>query len=109
MRDGHDTGGSGHNRRLHAASLADPEAFWLEAARAVDRSAPPVAALDASATPLHRWFPDAPPTTSRTVLHRHVAADGGRRAHAVPSATEDPADLAVLEPLLRPVPAETPG
>ncbi|MHA7144082.1 AMP-binding protein [Arthrobacter sp. TmT3-37] len=82
-RDGHDTGGPDQYRRLHAASLADPEAFWLEAARAVDWSTPPVAALDASAAPLYRWFPDASLNTSYNALDRHVEAGHGDRVALV--------------------------
>ena len=40
------------------ASIDDPEAFWLEAARGIDWETAPTRALDASRPPFYRWFPD---------------------------------------------------
>lgn len=59
-------------------SLADPEGFWLDAARAIDWTRPPTRALDASAEPFYRWFPDGELNTAYNALDRH--ADGGRGA-----------------------------
>ncbi|MFC3298867.1 propionyl-CoA synthetase [Arthrobacter agilis] len=70
-------------RSLHARSLADPEAFWLEAARAVDWSQQPERALDSAAAPLHRWFPSATLNTSYNALDRHVEAGHGDRTALV--------------------------
>ncbi|MHA7281140.1 AMP-binding protein [Arthrobacter sp. MDT2-2] len=70
-------------RRLHAASLADPEAFWREAAGAVDWMTPPAAVLDASSAPFYRWFPDASLNTSYNALDRHVDAGRGDQAALV--------------------------
>ncbi|OLR89965.1 propionyl-CoA synthetase [Actinokineospora bangkokensis] len=61
----------------HRRSLADPEGFWLEAARAVDWDRPPTTALDASAAPFYRWFPDGVLNTCHNALDRHVAAGRG--------------------------------
>ncbi|WP_328994096.1 propionyl-CoA synthetase [Kribbella sp. NBC_01245] len=60
-------------------SLADPEGFWLEAARAIDWVVEPTRALDDSRKPLYRWFPDAQLNTSYNALDRHVAAGNGDR------------------------------
>ncbi|WP_104164190.1 AMP-binding protein [Arthrobacter sp. SX1312] len=70
-------------RRLHAESLADPERFWLAAARAIDWMSPPAAALDSADAPLHRWFPGASLNTSYNALDRHVEAGRGDQAALV--------------------------
>ena len=57
-------------------SLEDPEGFWLEAAGAIDWERPPTRALDDSAAPFSRWFPDGVLNTCHNALDRH--ADGGR-------------------------------
>jgi propionyl-CoA synthetase len=57
-------------------SLDDPEGFWLDAARAIDWERRPSRALDASAAPIYRWFPDGVLNTCHNALDRHV--DGGR-------------------------------
>ncbi|MGH3413805.1 MAG: propionyl-CoA synthetase [Marmoricola sp.] len=57
-------------------SLADPESFWLEAARGIDWVRPPTRALDSDNAPLYRWFPDGQLNTCANALDRHV--DGGR-------------------------------
>ncbi|OAX57205.1 hypothetical protein A5N15_08840 [Rothia kristinae] len=46
-------------RRTYAESLEDPEGFWLRAAQLIDWEQAPTRALDDSAAPLYRWFPDA--------------------------------------------------
>ncbi|MFM7212727.1 MAG: acetate--CoA ligase [Actinomycetota bacterium] len=62
-------------------SLAEPEAFWAEAAGLVDWVTPPTRVLDSSRAPLYRWFPDAELNTCANALDRHVAAGrGGRTA-----------------------------
>ncbi|MFB6723017.1 propionyl-CoA synthetase [Kribbella sp. NPDC056345] len=60
-------------------SLDDPEAFWLEAAQAITWTTPPTRALDDSAAPLYRWFPDAALNTSYNCLDRYVEAGHGDR------------------------------
>ena len=39
-------------------SLADPEGFWGEAAKAIDWYQAPTQVLDASNPPFYRWFAD---------------------------------------------------
>lgn len=56
----------------HARSIEDPEGFWLEQARLVDWFAKPTRALDDSARPFYRWFPDATLNTCYNALDRHV-------------------------------------
>ncbi|WP_407444660.1 AMP-binding protein, partial [Rhodococcus sp. (in: high G+C Gram-positive bacteria)] len=60
-------------------SVEDPEAFWLEAAKAVDWDTAPTRALDDSQAPSYRWFPDGALNTSVNALDRHVAAGAGDR------------------------------
>jgi propionyl-CoA synthetase len=66
--------GSYHD--VYRQSLADPETFWLAAAKALDWDTEPTRALDDSAAPLYRWFPDGVLNTCHNALDRHV--DGGR-------------------------------
>ena len=49
----------GGYRDLFNASIADPEAFWADAARAVTWTREPTRVLDDSNPPFYRWFPDA--------------------------------------------------
>ncbi|QQC59853.1 AMP-binding protein [Rothia kristinae] len=59
-------------RRTYAESLEDPEGFWLCAAQLIDWEQAPVRALDDSAAPLYRWFPDARLNTCFNAVDRHV-------------------------------------
>ena len=61
-------------------SLADPGGFWLDAAQAVTWIRKPTVALDASAAPLYRWFPDGTLNTCFNALDRHVVAGRGDQA-----------------------------
>ncbi|MGI8993612.1 MAG: propionyl-CoA synthetase [Nocardioidaceae bacterium] len=63
-------------RETYDASLSDPEAFWSLQASLVDWFTPPKTMLDASNSPLYRWFPDATMNTCYNALDRHVI--GGR-------------------------------
>jgi propionyl-CoA synthetase len=63
----------GSYQDAYRRSLADPEGFWLAAAEAVDWDTPPSRALDDSAAPLYRWFPDGVLNTCHNALDRHVA------------------------------------
>src|SRR6266545_3908634 len=63
--------GSYHD--AYRASLSDPEGFWLAAAAAIDWDTAPTRALDDSAAPLYRWFPDGVLNTCHNALDRHVA------------------------------------
>jgi propionyl-CoA synthetase len=69
----------GSYRDAYQTSLADPETFWLAAAREIDWTRAPTRALDASAAPLYRWFPDGELNTCHNALDRHVAAGHGER------------------------------
>ncbi|MDD2858681.1 MAG: acetate--CoA ligase [Candidatus Nanopelagicales bacterium] len=64
-----------------AARLAanDPEYFWLQAARRVSWTKAPTRALDDSAAPLYRWFPDGELNTCFNAVDRHVLAGRGTR------------------------------
>ncbi len=62
---------------LRRASLADPTAFWGEAARAIDWTVMPETVLDRSNEPFVRWFPDGELNTAWNCIDRHV---GGGRA-----------------------------
>ncbi|MFD1213150.1 propionyl-CoA synthetase [Arthrobacter sp. GCM10027362] len=64
-------------RGTYEFSCRDPERFWLEAAAGVDWDTPPRQALDESAAPIYRWFPDGELNTSVNALDRHVAAGRG--------------------------------
>jgi propionyl-CoA synthetase len=65
---------------IHAASLGDPEAFWLDAARAIDWTRPPTRAFDSSAGSYGRWFPDGSLNACHNAVDRHVAAGRGEQA-----------------------------
>ncbi len=53
-------------------SIGDPNAFWGEAARAVEWITPPPTVLDASNAPLYRWFTGGSLNTCFNALDRHV-------------------------------------
>ncbi|MFT6074828.1 MAG: propionyl-CoA synthetase [Yoonia sp.] len=50
----------------------DPEAFWMDQAKAIDWVTPPTKALDDSKAPLYRWFTDAEVNTCYNAVDRHV-------------------------------------
>ncbi|MGU3538166.1 propionyl-CoA synthetase [Methylobacterium sp. A54F] len=70
----------GRYAEVHAASLADPEAFWLEAARAIEWDGAPTRAFDPEAGAYGRWFPDARLNACHNAVDRH--ADGARADQA---------------------------
>jgi len=57
---------------VYAAWQKDPEAFWGQAAKAVDWIDAPKKVFDAAQGPYGRWFPDATCNTCYNVLDRHV-------------------------------------
>ena len=63
----------------YAASQADPEAFYLGAARAIDWAVAPTRALDATQAPLYEWFTDAQVNGCYNAVDRHVLAGHGDR------------------------------
>ncbi len=67
-------------REVYAAWRADPEAFWMQAAEAVDWVSPPSRALDASRAPLYGWYADAQCNVCWNAVDRHVEAGNGDRA-----------------------------
>jgi len=56
----------GDYRDLFNASIADPTAFWADAARAVTWTREPQRVLDDSNPPFYRWFPDGELNTCAT-------------------------------------------
>jgi propionyl-CoA synthetase len=61
-------------------SLADPEAFWGEAAGLIDWYQQPPAVLDASHAPLYRWFTGGALNTCFNAVDRHVRDGRGGQA-----------------------------
>ncbi len=55
----------------------DPEAFWMEAAKAVSWSKPPSKALFDENAPLYEWFKDGEINTCYNAVDRHVEAGRG--------------------------------
>jgi propionyl-CoA synthetase len=64
---------------VYADSIADPERFWMEAARAITWAVPPTRAADPQPDGLWRWFPDGRLNTCHNALDRHVEAGRGDR------------------------------
>jgi propionyl-CoA synthetase len=59
-------------RDIFQSSLADPAAFWAEAATAVTWTRAPTRILDDDTPPFYRWFPDAQLNTCANALDRHI-------------------------------------
>src|SRR5258706_12482631 len=81
-------------RQLHARSLADLEAFWVEAAREVDWIEPAKKIFDPSMGLYGRWFAGAVVNTCYNALDRHVA---GGRADQVALIHDSPLAAAVTK------------
>ena len=62
---------------IYARSLAEPEAFWAEAAEGIDWEKRWDRVLDDSRPPFLRWFVGAEVNTCHNALDRHVAAGRG--------------------------------
>lgn len=62
--------------RAYQASVADPGAFWLEAARRIDWSVAPATGWENG----KGWFPDGMMNTCHNAVDRHVAAGRGDQA-----------------------------
>lgn len=58
----------------------DPEAFWMQAAEAIDWVKKPSKALDDSNAPFYQWFSDGEMNTCYNALDRHVEAGRGDQA-----------------------------
>jgi propionyl-CoA synthetase len=67
-------------RDVYAAWQADPEAFWMERATAIDWVRPPTRALWSDRAPLYEWFTDGLVNTCWNAVDRHVAAGCGDQA-----------------------------
>lgn len=63
----------------YRASIDNPEKFWLEQAENISWNVKPTVAIDGSAAPLYRWFPDGQLNTSYNALDRHIEAGNGDR------------------------------
>jgi len=72
--------GVGAYESTYRRSLEDREAFWHEAAAAVDWHSEPQRVLDDTRPPFYRWFPDGVLNTCANAVDRH--ADGGRADQA---------------------------
>ena len=68
-------------REIYAKWQADPDAFWLEAAGAIDWVHRPTHALNATRAPLYQWFTDSTVNTCWNAVDRHVLA--GRAGHGI--------------------------
>ena len=58
---------------------ADPEAFWMEQAAAIDWFEAPTKALSDACAPIYEWFKDATVNTCYNAVDRHVIAGNGDR------------------------------
>ncbi|MGL5113824.1 MAG: propionyl-CoA synthetase [Beijerinckiaceae bacterium] len=67
----------GRHAHVHRDSLDNREAFWLEAARAIDWFRAPRRAFDTDAGVYGRWYPDAIVNTCHNAVDRHVLAGRG--------------------------------
>ena len=63
--------------KVYAGWKADPEAYWMDAAKAIDWATPPSRALNDSRAPLYEWFADGMVNTCWNAVDRHVEAGRG--------------------------------
>ncbi|MCJ2068741.1 propionyl-CoA synthetase [Methylobacterium sp. J-030] len=66
----------GRYPQIYDSARRDPEAFWLDAARAIDWAQAPNRAFAAESGPYGRWFPDGSLNACHNTVDRH--ADGKR-------------------------------
>ena len=59
-------------RDVYDSWKQDPEAFWMQAAEAIDWDVKPTKALDDSKAPLYEWFTDGMVNTCWNAVDRHV-------------------------------------
>ncbi|WP_116133226.1 propionyl-CoA synthetase [Tropicimonas sp. IMCC34043] len=62
---------------IYDAWKADPEAFWMQAAEAIDWYTPPSKALFDDKAPIYEWYSDALVNTCYNAVDRHVEAGRG--------------------------------
>ena len=67
-------------KKQHAASLEDPEKFWMEQATAIDWYLPPTEGLTKDAQGFYRWFKGGQLNTSYLALDYHVKNGRGDQA-----------------------------
>lgn len=67
-------------KEVYEGWQADPEAFWMEAAEAIDWIEKPSRALNDDNAPLYEWFTDGVVNTCFNAVDRHVAAGRGGQA-----------------------------
>jgi len=65
---------------VYQAWQDDPEAFWLEQAKAIDWIERPKKALDDTNAPFYRWFTDSRCNTCWNAVDRHVETGRGDQA-----------------------------
>ncbi len=64
-------------REIYDSWKNDPEAFWLEASKAIDWDVAPTRALDDTNAPLYEWFTDSKVNACYNAVDRHVEAGKG--------------------------------
>jgi propionyl-CoA synthetase len=65
---------------VYAAWQRDPEAFWIQAAEAIDWVRKPTKALNDARAPLYEWYSDGLVNTCWNAVDRHVEAGRGEQA-----------------------------
>ena len=73
----------GAYQRAFRRSLADPEAFWGEAAGLIDWYRQPTTVLDGSNAPMYRWFTGGALNTCFNAVDRHVRDGRGDQAAVI--------------------------
>ena len=63
-------------KEVYQSWADDPEAFWMDAAKAIDWDKPPSRALNDDNAPLYEWFTDGMLNACWNAVDRHV--EGGR-------------------------------
>ncbi|MCV2868375.1 propionate-CoA ligase PrpE [Defluviimonas sp. WL0002] len=66
-------------QETYARWKSDPEAFWMEAAEAIDWDQKPSKALFADRAPIYEWFSDAKVNTCWNAVDRHVESGRGEQ------------------------------
>ena len=74
------TGTTSRYHEAYAAWKADPQAFWGEAAKAIDWFTPPETVFDPKAGTYGRWFEGGVTNVCHNALDRHVATRGDQAA-----------------------------
>ncbi len=65
---------------IYESSMHDPEAFWMQAAGAIDWDKTPSKALFDENAPFYEWFSDGLVNTCHNAVDRHVEAGRGEQA-----------------------------